>query len=300
MMRTKSLGILAALPFALAFSPAAIRRPSCPIIRQNVVDVPVISNNIYGRASLTISMASDDDDTASSQSSTPRKKRKRKDGQQFSSPPSSDSVPKVEEKEEAADEIIAAASEEPKKTSVVMKVRDIRDVISGVPEPTEKEEDEVEYDDDDEDDELTDDEEWEYYDVDEDGNEIIVSNDVEKKSDRTADDSLEQLLADARRMRASSTDTDGKSLSTENETSIKDKVFDVISTIVTIDFFVVIGLLVWFLAGIFCSSVLKDDTVQIAFNMNFEKVTQPALGILMIGSVAGSLGNKDDEEESYL
>jgi hypothetical protein len=34
--------------------------------------------------------------------------------------------------------------------------------------------------------------------------------------------------------------------------------------------------------------------------MNFEKVTQPALGILMIGSIAGSLGNKDEEEESYL
>ncbi|KAK1737116.1 hypothetical protein QTG54_011983 [Skeletonema marinoi] len=297
-MRTKSLEILAALPFALAFSPTAVRRSSpCSIIRHNLADVSVISN-IHGRsASLTVSMASDDE-AASSQSSAPKKKRKRKDGQNFSPPPASD-VADDSSVEEAADEVIAAAAEpeEPKKTSVVMKVRDIRDIVSGAPEPAEvEEEEEVYVDDDKEDDELGDDEEWEYYDVDEDGNEIIVSND-DKTSDRTGDDSLEQLLADARSMRAS---TDRDAQQTEEETPIKDKIFDVISTIVTIDFFVVIGLLAWFLLGIFCSSVLKDDTVQILFNNNFERVTQPALGLLMIGSVAGSFGNKDEEEESYL
>ena len=297
-MRTKSLEILAALPFALAFSPTAVRRSSpCSIIRHNLADVSVISN-IHGRsASLTVSMASDDE-AASSQSSAPKKKRKRKDGQNFSPPPASD-VADDSSVEEAADEVIAAAAEpeEPKKTSVVMKVRDIRDIVSGAPEPAEvEEEEEVYVDDDKEDDELGDDEEWEYYDVDEDGNEIIVSND-DKTSDITGDDSLEQLLADARSMRAS---TDRDAQPTEEETPIKDKIFDVISTIVTIDFFVVIGLLAWFLLGIFCSSVLKDDTVQILFNNNFERVTQPALGLLMIGSVAGSFGNKDEEEESYL
>jgi len=297
-MRTKSIEILAALPFALAFSPTAVRRSSpCSIIRHNLADVSVI-NNIHGRsASLTVNMASDDE-AASSQSSAPKKKRKRKDGQKFSPPRASD-VTDDNSVEEAADEVIAAAAEpeEPKKTSVVMKVRDIRDIVSGAPEPAEvEEEEEVYVDDDEEDDELGDDEEWEYYDVDEDGNEIIVSND-DKTSDRTGDDSLEQLLADARSMRAS---TDRDAQPTEEETPIKDKIFDVISTIVTIDFFVVIGLLAWFLLGIFCSSVLKDDTVQILFNNNFERVTQPALGILMIGSVAGSFGEKDEEEESYL
>ncbi|KAL7501269.1 hypothetical protein ACHAWT_011074 [Skeletonema menzelii] len=292
-MRTISIEILAALPIALAFSPTAIHRPtSCSIIRNNnLVDVSVISN-IHGRgASSMISMASDDD-AASSQSSVPRKKRKRKDGQNFSPPPTSDVT------DESSTEEAAAVSGEPKKTSVVMKVRDIRDIVSGAPEPIEQDDEEEHDEDDDED--LADDEEWEYYDVDEDGNEIIVSND-DKISDRTGDDSLEQLLADARSMRASSsTESDGRSLATEEETSVKDKFFDVISTIVTIDFFLVLGLLAWFLLGIFCSYVLKDDTVQIAFNMNFEKLTQPALGILMIGSVAGSLGNKDEEEDSYL
>jgi Mn2+/Fe2+ NRAMP family transporter len=102
---------------------------------------------------------------------------------------------------------------------------------------------------------------------------------------------MEQLLADARKMRSASKAVE------EKEKTAKDTVFEIISTIVTIDFFVVVALLVWFLAGIFCSSVLKDDTVQIAFNMNFERVTQPALGILMIGSVAGSLGKKENEED---
>jgi hypothetical protein len=56
---------------------------------------------------------------------------------------------------------------------------------------------------------------------------------------------------------------------------VKEIIFEVISTIVTVDFFLVLALLVWFLAGIFCSYVLKDDAVQIAFNMNFERLTQP-------------------------
>lgn len=311
MIRSLIFQFVAILPFAVAFSPATISRAttSCLARHQVVHDVAgtSVTMNIQRRASsLTISMTSSDDATSES---VPRKKRKRKDGKQFSPPTadvideeseSSTSAPKAEEKKEEEQQSVAATSE-PRKTSVVMKVRDIRDVISGAPEATTFEENDSYIDDDD--DELADDEEWEYYDVDEDGNEIIVSNEevmkeatIDRRSD---DDSLEQLLADARSMRASSSSSDGKSPSSSanEESSIKDKVFDAISTIVTIDFFVVIGLLVWFLAGIFCSTVLKDDTVQIAFNMNFEKVTQPALGILMIGSIAGSLGNKDEEEE---
>ena len=300
-MRTKSIEILAALPLALAFSPTPIGRPSRPIpIIHNLVDVSASYVN-RRRLSSAINMAADDD-AVPLQSSASKKKRKRKDGKKFSPPSTADAVDEssstqVEEKVDANEEIIAAATEEVKKTSVVMKVRDIRDVVSGVPESSEFEEEEYDDVDDEDDDELADDEEWEYYDVDEDGNEIILPN--EEIATRKTDDSLEQLLADARNMRASDT-TDGKSVSTEEESSTKDKIFDVISTIVTIDFFLVIGLLAWFLAGIFCSAVLKDDTVQIAFNMNFEKLTQPALGVLMIGSIAGSFGKKDEEEESYL
>ncbi|EJK73391.1 hypothetical protein THAOC_04983 [Thalassiosira oceanica] len=206
----------------------------------------------------------------------PRKRRRRKDGKQFDSlAPSTPPAPPT-----------------PKERVVVMQVRDINAVVSGAPE-----EEVVEADTKKEsvvdDDVLADDEEWEYYDVDDDGNELF--DNVDEFQGRTTDDSLEQLLADARSMRTRTSDEASPLKEEETPSSIKDTVFEVVSTIVTIDFFVVIGLLVWFIAGIFCSSVLGNDTVQIAFNMNFEKVTQPALGILMIGSIAGAVGNNDGD-----
>jgi hypothetical protein len=114
------------------------------------------------------------------------------------------------------------------------------------------------------------------------------------------DDSLDQLLEDARRMKAEEGEelnSDGGSglLFDEEGRGIKSAIGNALSTIVTADFFVVCGFLVWFLLGIFCSSILKDDTVQIAFNNNFEKLVQPALGILMIASVGGSFFNKEEE-----
>jgi hypothetical protein len=72
----------------------------------------------------------------------------------------------------------------------------------------------------------------------------------------------------------------------------------VLSTIVTIDFFVVCGFLLWFLAGIIGSYGFHNDAVQIAFNGQFQAWVQPALGILMIGSVASSvLSEKEDNEQ---
>ena len=59
-----------------------------------------------------------------------------------------------------------------------------------------------------------------------------------------------------------------------------------LSTLVIADFFVVCFFLLWFLAGIFASYVLKNDDVQIAFNGLFQPVVQPALGILMIAAIA--------------
>lgn len=199
-----------------------------------------------------------------------KKRRKRKDGKQFA-PPAAESI--------SAKSVEVQAPVAPKENTVVMQVRDIRNVVAGV-DPTATQED---------DGELGPDEEWEYYDEDEEEETVPVRNG--NSGGRMQDDSMEQLLADARKMRSASKAVE------EKEKTAKDTVFEIISTIVTIDFFVVVALLVWFLAGIFCSSVLKDDTVQIAFNMNFERVTQPALGILMIGSVAGSLGKKENEED---
>jgi hypothetical protein len=175
-------------------------------------------------------------------------------------------------------------------------VRDIRDVVSGrvdddIPKSkiydAEMEGGEIDHDDDDDD--LADDEEWEYYDVDEYGREIVASmttdDDASRRSTTTTtrDGPINELLADARRMREegdsssrSSFDGMGRSrTSVTKKGGAKETIFEVISTIVTVDFFVVLALLAWFLAGIFCSYVLKDDAVQIAFNMNFERLTQP-------------------------
>mmetsp|Transcript_28903 Transcript_28903/g.52893 ORF Transcript_28903/g.52893 Transcript_28903/m.52893 type:complete len:330 (-) Transcript_28903:1280-2269(-) len=116
--------------------------------------------------------------------------------------------------------------------------------------------------------------------------------------------SMDDLLAEARSLVSGDKETaesfglseDEATLGGDEALSIPDLIIKGISTLVTADFFVVIGLLLWFLAGIFCSYILKDDTVQIAFNNNFEPVVQPALGVLMIGSALGAVFNKDEED----
>ena len=75
------------------------------------------------------------------------------------------------------------------------------------------------------------------------------------------DDSLRRLLEDARAMQ----ETEGGEADDEDG-NVKAKIRNALGTLVTVDFFIVCGFLLWFLLGIFCSSVLKDDTVQIAFN----------------------------------
>ena len=86
-------------------------------------------------------------------------------------------------------------------------------------------------------------------------------------------DSLEMLLQDAKDFKAleEKKQESGSSLgsttsSEDGGLSVPDSFRNILSTIVTVDFFVVCGFLLWFLAGIFCSYILKDDTVQIAFN----------------------------------
>mmetsp|Transcript_13399 Transcript_13399/g.28395 ORF Transcript_13399/g.28395 Transcript_13399/m.28395 type:complete len:295 (-) Transcript_13399:75-959(-) len=111
------------------------------------------------------------------------------------------------------------------------------------------------------------------------------------------DDSLDQLLEDARMMTEDEKNSSkGGVLSDESGAGIKETIGNVLSTIVTVDFFVVCAFLVWFLAGIFCSYILKDDTVQILFNNNFETLVQPALGLLMIAAIGGNFFKEEEQE----
>ncbi len=107
------------------------------------------------------------------------------------------------------------------------------------------------------------------------------------------DESMSQLLEDARIM----TEEEKKGLLSDEEgKGVKQIIGDTLSTIVTVDFFVVVGFLLWFLLGIFCSYILKDDTIQIAFNNNFETLVQPALGVLMIAALGGNFFKEKEEE----
>jgi len=118
---------------------------------------------------------------------------------------------------------------------------------------------------------------------------------------RPLDDSLDQLLKDAMELEEEDeedkdSNSSGGAFSDEKGTGVRSVISNALSAIVTVDFFVVLGFLAWFLLGIFCSSILKDDTVQILFNNNFEKLVQPALGILAIASIGGSFFSKEEEE----
>lgn len=257
--------------------------------------LPNHSNNNDNRFNLQMSTKGEEEggEEESTTSSAPkRNRRKRKDGKNLKSVTGSNEELNTVQKKEEEEDTTTTTEEEIKATetitqppprsskSVQLKVRDVRDIVSGVA-PFE---DEDEYIDDDEEE---DDDEYEYYYEDEDNNEVIVSS-------GSKDNSLEALLADARRMRKEDEEN-----GVESGLSIPSAVREVISTIVTIDFFVVCALFAWFLAGIFCSYIIKDDAVQIAFNGIFEPVVQPALGVLMIGAAGGAVFNDSEKEEGY-
>lgn len=252
-------------------------------------------------------------ETSSSSNTSTRRRRKRKDGKNVNSivedeSSKSSNVVKDEQKEEKESKvaqaevkvevgngssekeetIISSQPTSPSKT-VQLQVRDVRDIVSGVASKSSQVVVEDEYEEDDDEYEEDDDDEYEYYYEDEDNNEVVIGS-------GSRDSSLESLLADAKRLRKEEVDS-GES--EESGISIPSAIRSVISTIVTVDFFVVCALLAWFLAGIFCSYIVKDDTVQIAFNGIFEPVVQPALGVLMIGSAAGAVFNDEEKKEEF-
>ena len=104
----------------------------------------------------------------------------------------------------------------------------------------------------------------------------------EKAASGTADDNpFADLLSDAKKIRSTAEVDD-----TDRELS--DAIFSVASKIFTADFFLICAFFVWFIVGALISSFTGNDTVQIAFNGIFQPVVQPALGILMVGAIAGS------------
>jgi hypothetical protein len=109
------------------------------------------------------------------------------------------------------------------------------------------------------------------------------------------DDAFARLLLDARQMQGRVVDSEPESSSSKG-TSLPGVARSAISTLITVDFFLICGFLLWFLAGIFASNVLQNDSVQIAFNGIFQPVVQPALGVLMIGSIASAVFKGEDDD----
>lgn len=77
---------------------------------------------------------------------------------------------------------------------------------------------------------------------------------------------------------------------------------DIISTIISIDFFVVIAFMLWFIAGVVSSYGFSNTFLLDQFNDKWTPVVQPALGVLMGGTIAGGVvsklgGSGDDEED---
>lgn len=78
---------------------------------------------------------------------------------------------------------------------------------------------------------------------------------------------------------------------------------DIISTIITVDFFVVIAFMLWFIAGVVSSYGFNDTFLLDQFNDKWTPVVQPALGVLMGGTIAGGVvsklgGSGDDGDDS--
>lgn len=76
---------------------------------------------------------------------------------------------------------------------------------------------------------------------------------------------------------------------------------DLISTIITVDFFVVIVFMLWFITGVVSSYGFSNTFLLDQFNDKWTPVVQPALGVLMGGTIAGGvvskLGESGDDED---
>ncbi|CAM9431918.1 unnamed protein product [Scytosiphon promiscuus] len=76
---------------------------------------------------------------------------------------------------------------------------------------------------------------------------------------------------------------------------------NVISTIISVDFFVVIAFMLWFIAGVVSSYGFGETFLLDQFNDKWTPVVQPALGVLMGGTIAGGvvskLGESGDDED---
>lgn len=100
---------------------------------------------------------------------------------------------------------------------------------------------------------------------------------------------MEDLGADIERYRKRES---GQRVDSVGEESLASGAKDVISTIITVDFFVVIAFMLWFIAGVVSSYGFSNSFLLDQFNDKWTPVVQPALGVLMGGTIAGGVLSK--------
>jgi hypothetical protein len=282
-----------------AFSVARQRSTISPRAFSCFVTTP-LHHRLAGSAAVlpatSLFSSQDDDMDASASSSRPKRRvRRRKEESDVNVDTSSDDT-EVAAPEVAAPPAAPEAGLRPREAAKPMQVRDIRDLVPGgrassTETPSEPEEAMASTSSSSPQPAPT--------------KSMYVSAGAGSNSENTGnlDDSLKMLLQDARKMQDEK-DTERQDAIESGtfdetvDTSFKKKVRSAIGTIIAADFFVVCGFLVWFLIGIAARSVADNDTIQIAFNNNFQLLVQPAIGILMVGSVAGAIFPEKDEEFS--
>mmetsp|Transcript_33936 Transcript_33936/g.44772 ORF Transcript_33936/g.44772 Transcript_33936/m.44772 type:complete len:244 (-) Transcript_33936:547-1278(-) len=101
----------------------------------------------------------------------------------------------------------------------------------------------------------------------------------------------EQLLADIAAFKKAAP------VKEEVEEGAMDRAKDIFSTVLVFDFFVVLGLLGWFLIGVVAKYAFGNTEVIGSFRSSFDLVVQPAIGVLMMGTLAGAAMSKLNEED---
>ncbi|CAM9199566.1 unnamed protein product [Chrysoparadoxa australica] len=103
---------------------------------------------------------------------------------------------------------------------------------------------------------------------------------------------MDQLEADVMRYRAAKDST----VAEEDEGGILSGVSDTISWILFGDFLVVLGFLLWFIAGVGLKATTQDSFLIDKFTDSWNGLIQPALGVLMAGTILGGTVGKMGED----
>mmetsp|Transcript_238 Transcript_238/g.403 ORF Transcript_238/g.403 Transcript_238/m.403 type:complete len:241 (-) Transcript_238:86-808(-) len=113
---------------------------------------------------------------------------------------------------------------------------------------------------------------------------------AEERKRRSVEEKLAADLAAFKRTQAPS--------KKEEDAGAMGQAKDIFSVILTIDFFVVLGMLGWFLVGIAFRYGFQQSFILDSFKASFDTLVQPAIGLLMLGTIAGGVISRKSNDEN--